>query len=330
MTTPTDDLTADPGQDSDYDGAWKEAFRFHLREFIEKCFSKLAVLIDWSREAVWLDKEISQIVGQSGKRNRQVDLLFKVWLIDGNEQWIFCHLEIQSSYEPKFGFRLDLYNSGLRWFFQREVLTLVLLTDLNPDWRPDTYQFELGGFVSNRVFPMCKVLERLSTDWKDDHSLVVELSRAQIAALRTANDPQARYTAKTQLVRNLYTAGYDGEQVREIFRLIDWMMHLRVDLGRRFNEELIAYEKELHMPYVTSIERHAEERGREEGREEGIELGSTRILLPILRRFCGDLPQEIRDKVQLLTLEQREKLSESALDFHSLKDLENWLEDNHS
>jgi len=32
----------------------------------------------------------------------------------------------------------------------------------------------------------------------------------------------------------------------------------------------------------------------------------------------------------LLTLEQREKLSESALDFHSLKDLENWLEDNHS
>ena len=46
------------------------------------------------------------------------------------------------------------------------------------------------------------------------------------------------------------------------------------------------------MPYVTSIERHAEERGREEGREEG----STRILLPILRRICGDLPQETRDR----------------------------------
>jgi len=84
------------------------------------------------------------------------------------------------------------------------------------------------------------------------------------------------------------------------------------------------------MPYVTSIERHAEERGREEGREEGIELGSTRILLPILRRICGDLPQEMQDKVQLLTLEQCENLAESVLDFQSLEDLKNWLANNPS
>ena len=80
------------------------------------------------------------------------------------------------------------------------------------------------------------------------------------------------------------------------------------------------------MPYVTSIERHAEERGRERGREEG----STRILLPILRRICGDLPQQIQDKVQLLTLEQCENLAESVLDFQSLEDLEHWLANNPS
>jgi len=76
------------------------------------------------------------------------------------------------------------------------------------------------------------------------------------------------------------------------------------------------------MPYVTSIERHAEERGREEG--------STRILLRILRRICGDLPQEMQDKVQLLTLEQCENLAESVLDFQSLEDLKNWLANNPS
>ena len=55
---------------------------------------------------------------------------------------------------------------------------------------------------------------------------------------------------------------------REIFRLIDWMMHLRPDLDRRFKLELVAYEKELKMPYITSVERVAKEEGREECLEE--------------------------------------------------------------
>ena len=43
-------------QDSDYDGAWKEALRFHLRDFIELCFAELASLINWDQEPQWLDK----------------------------------------------------------------------------------------------------------------------------------------------------------------------------------------------------------------------------------------------------------------------------------
>src|SRR4051794_17188191 len=101
----------DERQDSDYDGAWKEALRRHLSEFIGRGFSELASLIDWTCEPEWLDKELSQIIGQAGHRNREVDLLFKVRLIDGRDQWILCHLEIQTSYEADFAFRLDLYNA---------------------------------------------------------------------------------------------------------------------------------------------------------------------------------------------------------------------------
>ena len=336
-----DDFSPDDRQDSDYDGAWKEALRLHLREFIERCFSKLAALIDWARDPAWLDKEISQIIGQSGHRNREVDLLFKVWLIDGREQWILCHLEIQTSYEAEFAFRIDLYNSGLKWLFRRDVLTMVILADLKPEWRPDEYRFELGGFGSERRFPICKVLDRLATDWAEDTSLVAQVARAQIAALRTASDPEARFDAKTQLVRNLYSAGYNADKVREIFRLIDLMMHLRLDLSRRFETELVAYEKELQMPYVTSIERHAEERGLEQGLEQGLERGlerglekgreegreqeSATLVLRQLTRKCGVLPEDVQQEIRQLSLDQRQILGEELLDFHSLADLTNWL-----
>src|SRR5206468_841339 len=113
-------------------------------------------------------------------------------------------------YEADFAFRINLYHAGLEWHFRRDVLTLVILADLNGNWRPGEYRFELGGFESYRRFPICKVLDHLESDWIEDRSLAVQVARAQIAALRTASDPEARYHAKTQLVRNLYTAGYSA------------------------------------------------------------------------------------------------------------------------
>ncbi len=310
---------------SDYDGAWKETLRFHLMESMKACFPNIADLIDWNHDPIWLDKEISQIIGLAGHRNSEVDVLFKVHLINGLDQWILCHLEIQTSYESDFASRIDLYNAGLKWMFRQEVITLVILADLRPNWRPNVYHFELGDYGSDRRFPVCKLLDRVSSDWIDDNSLVVQVARAQIAALQTASDPHARFSAKTQLVRNLYTLGYNSDKIREIFRLIDWMMRLRSDLDRRFKSELVAFEEELEMPYVTSIERLAREEGRVEGREEGREQGSATLLLRILARQYGSLPEDVQRQIRELKLEQSQDLGEALLSFQSLEDLQNWL-----
>ena len=315
----------DDRQDSDYDGAWKEALRLHLRAFIEQYFPALAELVDWSFEPEWLDKEMSQIIGQSGHRNREVDVLFKVRLKNGNEQWILCHLEIQTSYEADFAFRVDLYNAGLKWLFRQHVLTLVILADLRSDWRPSEHHFELAGFESRLRFPICKILDRLDSDWANSTSLPVQVARAQVAALRTASDPEARFHAKTQLVRNLYSAGYSANDLRELFRLLDWMMHLKRNFEARFDLELTEFEKEQRMPYVTSIERNAEARGLEEGREEGRSQGRVMLLLRQLTRTCGELPDSERSQVQRLSLEQCESLGDALFDFESLDDLQDWL-----
>ena len=194
-------------------------------------------MIDWSCDVKWFDKEVSQILGQPGRRNREVDLLFNARLLDGTRRWILCHLEIQTSYQPDFEFRVDLYNGGLKGHFRQDVITLVVLADINSDWRPSEYRFELGGFGSHRWFPICKLLDHVSSDWATDISLPVQVARAQIAALHTAGDPQARYSAKTELVRNLYKLGYNTQELREIFRLLDWMMQLPPELNRRFDNE---------------------------------------------------------------------------------------------
>ncbi len=165
-------------------------------------------------------------------------------------------------------------------------------------------------------------------EWQDDYSLPIQVARAQIEALRTASDPEGRYRAKWQLVRNLYEMGYNAEDVRELFRLIDWMMQLREDFTERFKQELDQLEESLQMPYVTSVERLAKAEGIAEGIAKGIAKGSVTVLLKQLTKLCGPLPERVEQHVHGLPIEQLAALGEALLDFRSLADLQSWLDVN--
>ena len=61
-------------------------------------------------------------------------------------------------------------------------------------------------------------------------------------------------------------------------------------------------------------------------KEEGREEGEKSLVLRLLSRRVGELPQEARSRIESLCLEQLENLGEALLDFTSLADLQAWLE----
>jgi hypothetical protein len=104
--------------------------------------------------------------------------------------------------------------------------------------------------------------------------------------------------------------------VREIIRLIDWMMHLRIDLDQRLQQQLNELEEDRNMPYVTSFERLAEARGKADA------------YLLQLEEICGAVPEAAQLRIRELTNDQFKKLGKELLRFKSLGDLERWLEQN--
>ena len=68
------------------------------------------------------------------------------------------------------------------------------------------------------------------------------------------------------------------------------------------------------MPYVTSVERIAEARG------------AVGILLRLLAKACGPLPEDVADRIRDLPFGRMEALSENLLEFRSLADLQDWLD----
>jgi predicted transposase/invertase (TIGR01784 family) len=76
----------------------------------------------------------------------------------------------------------------------------------------------------------------------------------------------------------------------------------------------------------TRVYREIKEEGREEGEQRGREAEGRSLILRQLTRSVGELPQDVRSRIETLSLEQLENLGEALLDFTSIADLLSWLE----
>src|SRR5262249_39554646 len=92
---------------------------------------------------------------------------------------------------------------------------------------------------------------------------------AQAKMLETRDAARTRWEWKVRLFKGLYERGSRREVIYQLFRLLDWMLALPEEQEQSFHEEMHRFEEERQVPYVTSFERRALEKGREEGREEG-------------------------------------------------------------
>jgi predicted transposase YdaD len=67
----------------------------------------------------------------------------------------------------------------------------------------------------------------------------------------------------------------------------------------------------------------------ETGEQQGLQREKAYIIRQIVKKV-GEMPQELRSTVELLSIDQLEVLGEALLDFTNLQDLQNWLRPNSS
>ena len=120
---------------------------------------------------------------------------------------------------------------------------------------------------------------------------------AHLQTKETRNNPEQRLEFKWKLIRRLYERGYNKEDVRQLFRFIDWVMKLPEELGRQLDERIAEYEEEQKMPYITSIER----RGIKKGLEQGLQQGIFKVLQARFQNIS--LPKNLVEKVKSISSE---------------------------
>ena len=139
-------------------------------------------------------------------------------------------------------------------------------------------------------------------------------------------DVEQRYRFKLAFIRELYSRGYEQDDILKLFRFMDYILRLPDDLASRFRSELESIEEKLSMPYVTSVERLARQEGIEQGIERGVLQCSRDLLLQTIQIRFGQIPDPLRASINACTsTEQLSDFHRQALLANSLDDLPNQL-----
>jgi hypothetical protein len=254
---------------TDYDSPWKEALDGYFEPFLALLFPEVHRQIDWSRGYEPLDKEFQQVVRDAEVGRRYVDKLVKVWTPTGTECWVLIHVEVQTARDADFPARMYVYNYRVFDRYNRPMASLAVLADDDPSWRPSEFQRRLFGCEAGIRFPAVKLLDFSAQETMLEASAnpFSKVVLAHLKARETHRDPGDRHTWKIRPVRGLYERAFSAQDVRELFRLIDWMMELPAVLNDRFWQELDKIQEEKRMPFITSVERVGRCRGLRMGIE---------------------------------------------------------------
>ena len=303
-----------------YDSPWKEAVEHYFPEFMEFYFPNAHVEIDWAKDYIFLDKELRAVVQDAELGTRFVDKLVRVNMLNGEESWIYIHLEVQGTRQAEFAQRMFVYNYRIYDRYKRPVASFAVLADEHKRWKPSTYGFSLLGCKHTLEFPVAKL-----TDYEDklDELLASEnafglITAAHILTQQTRKHEEERYEAKSRLVRILYERHWDKERVIKLFAILDWLMQLPEWLNRQILDQIETIEEGEKVQYITSVERIGMEKGEVIGMEKGEVIGMEKgVVIGRVGGASGLLRRQLERRFGVLpgwTLEQLSSASEQELE----------------
>jgi hypothetical protein len=308
------------------DTIWKEALVEYLPDFMALCFPIIYHDIDWHGNIAFLDKELQQLLPDDEQGKQITDLLVQLHRFNGEENYFLIHIEIQGYSQDNFAQRLFLYNVRLMLRHKEPVVSLVIYTDANEEFRPTYYEVRYWNFYHEFGFPIVKLLDfrehwdNLENDTNPFAALVIAQLKMHELQGRAKIEELAGW--KLRVLRLLLERGLSREEIVRLFRFVNSIMRLPEEREEQFKQEALQLMEEATMPLLSPFE----ELAMRKGREEGLQLGEQKILKLLLETHFGALEPNLVQALTTLSDKQVEALVKAQASFTSKDDLTKWLQ----
>ncbi len=213
-----------------------------------------------------MDKELEQLNPDDKIGKRYADQLVEVRFKGGESKILLLHIEIQASKDQNFEERMLIYAIRIYSRFKQLPASLAILCDSNKDWQPNEWRLTSPSSGLDFRFTSVKLIDyERQWDWlESSQNPFAVVVMAHLKAEELKRQAKERKNWKFLLVRGLYEKGYNGEQVRDLYRFVDWIMVLPDKLDDTFWNKLKAFEQEKNMTFITTGERIGFKRAQKE------------------------------------------------------------------
>ncbi|CAM3920288.1 hypothetical protein SAMN06265348_111168 [Pedobacter westerhofensis] len=141
------------------DTLWKGILEPFFREFLFLIDPALAASVDPAREIIFLDKELNQEIPsvEGIYEQKIVDKLIKLYMLDGTEEWILLHLEVQEKYRKDFSKRMFDYFNKLYDKYKKPITAYAIFTEASDIKRNNVFKMDCRGTSLQYIFNTYKI-----------------------------------------------------------------------------------------------------------------------------------------------------------------------------
>ena len=269
--------------------AFEEAFPDLLRFF----FPQTDTLFDISRGFEFMDKELSELFPELEKQggSRFVDMLVKTWLLDGTEEWVLVHLEIQGDDMRGFSHRMFQYWYRIYDRYGVDIVALAVFTGGKNQVKPTTYHRSFLGTEITYTYNAYHILDHSEAQLLAMDNPFAFIVLAAQKALLSGKIPESelgeqRLTIARALIQS---QRYDGEQIRRFLYFLKTFVYIDdPDINRNFDKQIdLLTGNQNAMGIIETIKMLTREEGLEEGLEKGLEKGVQQKSVEVVKKLLA-------------------------------------------
>ncbi|MDJ0532104.1 MAG: DUF4351 domain-containing protein [Xenococcaceae cyanobacterium MO_207.B15] len=296
-----------------HDQLFKKLLTTFFVQFLDLFFPSILEYLD-TNSIQFVDKETFSDLVQGEKSIMDIVALAQ---FQAQDYSFLIHVENQASNTLEFNRRMFRYFCSLFLKYDRPIYPIVIFSYDSPK-RLDKSNFAIN-FPDKQVLNFDYQIVQLNRlNWRDFLKQKNPVAAALMAKMRI--EPQDRPRVKAQCLRLMVSLKLAPAKMQLISGFVDTYLQLNPNEKAIFQSELSTMgleEKERIMQITTSW--------KEEGRVEGQKEGQVTTILRQLNRKLGNISENIVDRIKSLEASQLDSLTEDLLDFQSLDDLQNWL-----
>lgn len=237
-----------------YDETWKDIVVELINDFLAMFLPDLNAQVNSNIPPVFLEQELHAAI--KDKTIKIADKLVRVKLKNGEDKWVFIHIEFETSPDVLIGERMFQYYHRIYEKYGKDITALVIYTGSIVPKKYDRYNHKVFGTSIDYTFNTYQVKKQNEKALLENNNPFAIIVLANLYTLQSKDDDAKRLILKEKIYEVAKSRGYSRSKTEKLLIFVFELIKLEPDFEKKFDAYVNESLNKTDMPYVTDVTRN--------------------------------------------------------------------------